>query len=328
MLNWEELQQSQPVVLQMIQNSMKKKRVAHAYLFEGEKGTRKRDVSLLFAKSILCERPENGVACEGCSNCKRINNGNHPDLHLIEPDGLSIKKEQIKNLQAEFTKTGVESNKKIYIVVHADKMTSNAANSLLKFLEEPSSETMAILITEQVHRILPTIISRCQMISFKPLPKEQLEKQLLNEGIHPNLAVLASNLTNNYEEAVEICRNEWFAQARLIVLKLYEVLQKSPFQAMVKIQEDFMQHFKEKDQIERALDLLLLIYKDLLQIQLGKEEHLIFPDQQGLWKSNALQVSTSRLSNNMTSILEAKRKLNANMNSQLLLEQLVLRLQG
>jgi DNA polymerase III subunit delta' len=328
MLNWEELQQSQPVVLQMIQNSMKKKRVAHAYLFEGEKGTRKRDVSLLFAKSILCERPENGVACESCSNCKRINNGNHPDLHLIEPDGLSIKKEQIKNLQAEFTKTGVESNKKIYIVVHADKMTPNAANSLLKFLEEPSSETMAILITEQVHRILPTIISRCQMISFKPLPKEQLEKQLLNEGIHPNLAVLASNLTNNYEEAVEICRNEWFAQARLIVLKLYEVLQKSPFQAMVKIQEDFMQHFKEKDQIERALDLLLLIYKDLLQIQLGKEEHLIFPDQQGLWKSNALQVSTSRLSNNMTSILEAKRKLNANMNSQLLLEQLVLRLQG
>jgi DNA polymerase III subunit delta' len=146
--------------------------------------------------------------------------------------------------------------------------------------------------------------------------------------MQPHMASMAANLTNRYEEAVEICQNEWFAQARIIVLKLYEVLQKSPFQAMVKIQEDFVQHFKEKDQVDRALDLLLLIYKDLLQIQLGKEEQLVYPDQKEKWKSNALQVSTNRLSTSMTAILEAKRKLNANMNSQLLVEQLMLKLQG
>jgi DNA polymerase III subunit delta' len=327
-MKFEELQSFQPVVLQMLQNSIMKNRVAHAYLFEGEKGTRKKEVSMLFAKALLCERQKDGKACEECNNCRRINNGNHPDLHLVEPDGLSIKKEQIKSLQEEFSKTGVESKKKIYIIVHSDKMTVNAANSLLKFLEEPLADTTAILITENIHRILPTILSRCQTVSFKPLPKEHLTKQLVDEGIQPHMASMAANLTNRYEEAVEICQNEWFAQARIIVLKLYEVLQKSAFQAMVKIQEDFVQHFKEKDQVDRALDLLLLIYKDLLQIQLGKEEQLVYPDQKEKWKSNALQVSTNRLSTSMTAILEAKRKLNANMNSQLLVEQLMLKLQG
>ncbi|WP_406685961.1 DNA polymerase III subunit delta' [Rossellomorea vietnamensis] len=325
---FEEIQPFQPVVLQMLQNSILKDRVAHAYLFEGEKGTRKKEMSMLFAKALLCLNRVDGKPCEDCSNCKRINHGNHPDLHVVEPDGLSIKKDQIKSLQEEFSKTGVESKKKIYIIVHGDKMTANAANSLLKFLEEPLADTTAILITENIHRILPTILSRCQTVSFKPLPKEQLTKQLLEEGIPPHFATLAANLTNHYEEAVEICQNEWFAQARIIVLKLYEVLQKSPFQAMVKIQEDFVQHFKEKDQVDRALDLLLLIYKDLLHIQLGKEEQLVYPDQKENWKSNALQVSTNRLSTNMTVILEAKRKLNANMNSQLLVEQLMLKLQG
>ncbi len=295
-MKFEEIQPFQPIVLQILQNSIVKDRVAHAYLFEGDKGTRKKEVSILYAKSLLCENRIEGKACENCSNCRRINHGNHPDLHLVEPDGLSIKKEQIKQLQEEFSKTGVESKKKIYIIVHADKMTPNAANSLLKFLEEPLADATAILITENIHRILPTILSRCQTISFKPLPKEELTAQLLEAGIQPHLAALAANLTNHYEEAVEICQNEWFAQARLIVLKLYEVLQNSPFQAMVKIQEDFVQHFKEKDQVDRALDLLLLIYKDLLQIQLGKEEQLVYPDQKEKWKSNALQVSTNRLS--------------------------------
>ncbi len=327
-MTWEELTHTQPIVLQMLQNSIGKKRVAHAYLFEGEKGTGKKEISFIFAKSLLCENPVQGKPCEACNNCRRINNGNHPDLHFIEPDGLSIKKEQIRNLQAEFTKTGVESKKKIYIIAHADKMTTNAANSLLKFLEEPVSDTNAILLTEQVHRILPTILSRCQTLTFKPLPTEFLKEQLLKDGFNETKAAVAASLTNNYAEAVEICQDEWFAEARKIVLKLYEVLQKNPFEAMLKIQEDFTKHFKERDQVDRALDLLLLIYKDLLLVQLGKEDKLVFPDQRAYWKTEALQTSTNRISQSMTAILEAKQKMNANMNTQLLFEQLVLNLQG
>jgi DNA polymerase III subunit delta' len=324
----EELRRTQPIVLQMLTNSINKNRVAHAYLFEGEKGTGKKEMGLLFAQTLFCEKPIDGMACQACTNCKRILKQNHPDVHLLEPDGLSIKKEQIKNLQEEFSKTGVESKKKIYIIIHSDKMTPNAANSLLKFLEEPNSETTAILITEQLHRILPTIISRCQIVSFQPLPKDILKKQLLDEDVPSSMASLVVNLTNNYQEALELSCDEWFAQARAIVLKLYEVLRKSPFQAMVKLQEDFYVHFKEKHQIDRALDLLLLIYKDLLYIQLEKKDQAAYPDQWSEWKSDALQASTNRLSEQMTNVLDAKRKLNANMNAQLLLEQLVLKLQG
>lgn len=166
---WETLNKMQPTVMKMLKNSIVKGRLSHAYLFEGMKGTGKRETSLFLAKSIFCENPiDQFIPCESCHHCKRIESGNHPDVHMIEPDGLSIKKNQIKMLQEEFFKSGVESKKKLYILFHADRMTASAQNSLLKFLEEPNSETTAILITEQVQQILPTILSRCQIISFKP----------------------------------------------------------------------------------------------------------------------------------------------------------------
>ena len=152
-------------------------------------------------------------------------------------------------------------------------MTTNAANSLLKFLEEPNSETTAILITEQVQQILPTILSRCQIVSFQPFSMNHLEKKLIEEGISPSTAPLLANLTNDLNEAIQLDRDEWFAQARKIVLKLYEVLGKGSLFAMVELQEDWYNHFKEKNQIDRGLDLLLFIYKDLLTLQLGRDNN-------------------------------------------------------
>ncbi|WP_114746951.1 DNA polymerase III subunit delta' [Falsibacillus pallidus] len=328
-MTWEQLQSVQPVAMKMIQNSLVKDRVAHAYLFEGERGTGKKDAGTLLIKSIFCDHPSKDyIPCDECINCKRITNGNHPDVHMIEPDGLSIKKGQIQELQAEFNKTGVESKKKLYMISHADKMTVNAANSLLKFLEEPHSGTIAILLTEQAHRILPTILSRCQLISFKPLPPSILKENLKQEGVHPHFAPLLASITNNFQEALDLNNEEWFAQARKIVLKLYEGLKKSPLQAMVGLQDGWFDHFKEKPQLERGLELMLLIYKDLLYIQVGKGEQIVYPDYRQMLETDALQTSARRLSEQMTAILEAKRKLNSNMNPQLLMEQLVLELQG
>nr|WP_270584451.1 DNA polymerase III subunit delta' [Bacillus smithii] len=329
--NWDEWKNIQPQAANMLHNSLKKERIAHAYLFEGEKGTGKKQAALFLAKSLLCEQPRpDYTPCGQCSHCRRIENDNHPDLHLIETetDSLSIKKQQIEALQREFAKTAVESKRKIYIIEHADRMTTSAANSLLKFLEEPHPGTTAILLTEQYHRVLPTIISRCQTITFKPLPVDYLETRLREEQVGANMAALAARLTNNLQDALELSADEWFAQARKIVLKLYEALNKQPLEAMIKLQEEFHQHFKDKQQIERALDLLLLIYRDLLSIQIGKSDHLAYPDQRAHFESRSLQLSIKRLTECMEAIFEAKRKLQANMNSQLLMEQLVLKLQG
>jgi DNA polymerase III subunit delta' len=325
---WDQLEELQPTVLKMLKNSILKSRVAHAYLFEGIRGTGKREISLLMTKALFCDSLIEGYKpCESCTNCRRINNGNHPDVHMVEPDGLSIKKQQIQDLQVEFSKKGVESSKKVYNIIHADKMSTGASNSLLKFLEEPNAGTVAILLTEQPQQILPTILSRCQILTFKPLSPQAMITQLKENGIEPAKARVLAQLTNSLDEAQALNIDDWFAQAQKIVLKLYEVLKKNPLEAMVTLQGDWFLHFKDKEQVNRGLDLLLLIFKDLLYIQLDKQEQIVFIAERERLKQFALQVSGRRLSEQMSAILEAKRRLQANMNPQLMMEQLVLKLQ-
>ncbi|WP_019244530.1 MULTISPECIES: DNA polymerase III subunit delta' [Bacillus] len=325
---WNELKDIQPQVYQMLQNSIRKNRVAHAYVFEGENATGKKETSLLFAKSIYCDAADDqDKPCNQCANCRRISNGNHPDVHLIEPDGLSIKKEQIKLLQEEFSKKGVESDRKLYIIDSAEKITVQAANSLLKFLEEPSSDTTAILITEQSQRILPTILSRCQLIKFQPVSSQILMKKLEEEGIDRQTALLVSQLTNNFDEGLQISLDDWFAQAQRIVLKLYEVLSQDSMKALLYLQDEWFTHFKDKEQVNRGLDFLLLIYKDLLYIQLDKYENLIFVNKKSTLEKYALQYPQRKIAFILEAILEAKRRLMSNTNPQLVMEQLVLNLQ-
>ncbi|MGX1902127.1 DNA polymerase-3 subunit delta' [Thermolongibacillus altinsuensis] len=325
-MSWEQLEQYQPNALRMIANSIQKGRVAHAYLFEGQRGTGKKEASLLFAKSLFCLNRSTYKPCYQCINCRRIDSGNHPDVHIVAPDGQSIKKHQIDQLQEEFTKTAMESNKKLYIIEHADQMTVNAANSLLKFLEEPSSNTIAILLTEQLHRMLNTIISRCQIISFKPLPTRILTAYLEEQGIPRHIAVLAAHVTNSRQEALELSQSDWFAQARKIVLQLYEALNKSYIQALFVIQDQWLPHFADKEQMSLGLDLLLYLYKDLLYIQTNKEEKMIYDDCIAELKQYSFLYSQKRVIENMSAILRAKARLNTNMNPQLLMEQLALQL--
>jgi DNA polymerase III subunit delta' len=326
--SWEQLEELQPTVLNMLKNSLVKNRVAHAYLLEGIRGTGKREIALLLTKSLFCESLiDQYKPCEECKNCRRINHGNHPDVHSIEPDGLSIKVEQIRNLQVEFSKKGLESLKKVYLLVHADKMSVSASNSLLKFLEEPNPGTVAFLLTEQPQKILPTILSRCQILTFHPLSPPIMIKQLVENGVEPLKAPLLAQLTNSLDEAHKLNVDEWFAQAQKIVVKLYEVLKKNPLEAMVTLQTDWYPHFKEKEQIHRGLDLLLLIFKDLLYIQLDRQEQIVFREENERLQQFALQTSGRRISDQMSAILDAKRKLERNMNPQLMMEQLVLKLQ-
>ncbi|QOY38292.1 DNA polymerase III subunit delta' [Anaerobacillus isosaccharinicus] len=146
---------SQPKVTKLLVNSIQRHRVAHAYLFEGGNGVGKREVSIRFAKSLLCEATTE--PCGECHHCKRIDSRNHPSLYRIRPDGQSIKVDQIRELQKHIQVKSMEGSKRIYIIEHADKMNVQAANSLLKFLEEPKGEVVALLLTERPNKILPTI---------------------------------------------------------------------------------------------------------------------------------------------------------------------------
>lgn len=324
---WAQLEELQPQVLKILNNALVKDRVAHAYIFEGNRGTGKKEVSMLFAKSLLCQNNDGVYPCNECINCKRIDSGNHPDMHVVEPDGNSIKKEQIQQLQSEFVKAGVESNRKIYVIEHVDRMTVNAANSLLKFLEEPNSETYAILLTENPQKLLNTIISRCQVLSFRTLPPAHLQTRLINEGVDESSAIILSNLTNSMEEALQLNNDEWFGLGRKLVIQLYEVLMNRPHQALLFIHENWVKHFTDKAQNEVGLNLLLLLYRDILHIQIDQEEKVVFSYKKEELKKDALQQSQKKTVRSLELILEAKNKLNSNMNLQLLMEQLVLDLQ-
>ncbi|KHE68041.1 DNA polymerase III subunit delta' [Halobacillus sp. BBL2006] len=327
MQTWKDMKEIQPLAGQMLMNSFKKDRISHAYLFQGNRGTGKKEMSLLFAKSIFCKNRDGAEPCQECRDCKRIDSGNHPDLHWIEPDGQSIKKEQILHLQKEFTYTGMESNRKVYIIVDADRMTVNASNRLLKFLEEPSQQTTAMLLTESGQTILDTIRSRCQLLAFQPLNSKRVEEKLIHEGVSESNAKILAALTNNLSEALEMNEDEWFANVRKLVIQLIEVLQNKPNEGLLFINHQWMPHFKERKHLQRGLDVLMLWFQDVINQYLDREDSIVFVTEREKLDQATMRWSRQASAQCLSYILEAKRKINQNVHPNLVMEQLTLQLQ-
>lgn len=328
MTTWSEIEKIQPTASRMITNSIKKGRISHAYLIQGERGTGKEAIATLIAKSIYCEQLTGVEPCQTCQMCMRIDSGNHPDVHRVEPDGHSIKIEQIKDLQKEFTYSSFESNQKVYIISGADTLTLNAANRILKFLEEPNQRTTAILLTENSQSIIPTIRSRCQLIDLKPLHSKHIREQLITLGMTERDAALMSALTNNIDEALEWSRDEWFADGRKLMIQLMEVLIAPSEEAYLFIHNHWLKHFKERTQLERSIDLLLLAFKDILYAHLDKGESMIvFDINDDRLKQLVLSYSQKDLIQVLHNLLDAKRHLKQHVNSTLVMEQLALQIQ-
>ncbi|WP_182201634.1 DNA polymerase III subunit delta' [Paraliobacillus salinarum] len=327
MNNWKELATIQPVATKMIVNMIERNRISHAYLFHGQKGTGKNQIATMLTKSIFCLNRIDGEPCHTCRNCIRITSGNHPDVHKIVPEGASIKKDQILHLQKEFSYTGLESNRKVYIIQDADKMTVNAANKLLKFLEEPSQQTTAILLTDNVNGIIQTIRSRCQIIALQPLNENKMQTVLQESGITASNARLFSAITNNVEDAKMFDQDEWFAQARNLVVQLIEMLQHKKDEVLLFIQKQWMPHFSERSQLQLGLDLLILWYKDVMYQLIGKEEYIIFHAYLDKIEESALYWSREDTTQILYAMMEAKKRINQNVHPTLLMEQLTLRMQ-
>ena len=154
----------QPIFYNMVNNAIKNNKLSHAYIFDSNGNPDVMDIVLSFVKEIICMdiTDDNNIK----NICKRIDDGNYVDVKVIKSDGMWIKKDQLLDLQSEFNNKAFEGNKKIYIIRSAEKMNVQTANSILKFLEEPVDDIIAILITDNINMLLPTIISRCQVIKL------------------------------------------------------------------------------------------------------------------------------------------------------------------
>ncbi|MFJ7828441.1 DNA polymerase III subunit delta' [Psychrobacillus sp. NPDC096623] len=329
MENWsiEDVERMQPTVVKQIQTIVSKNRIGHAYILEGAKGTGKEKVMQFFVQLIYCENPTNNVPCETCRSCKRLKSSNHLNFMQLEPDGQFIKKGQVDELVHALSKTTIEKQRKIYAIHHADQLNTSAANTLLKFLEEPQSEITAILLTDRMHALLPTIRSRCQHFSLSPMSAGILKQKLIEEGITDSMASTVCKMTNQVEQAINLAKDEQFGLVRKSVLKLVEANGRSVQDALMCIHEDFGPLLKEKEQAEQALDLLLFAYRDIVAIKASPIADCTFPDMISYWKQIALQTTYEQLSKQLEMILHAKQNLHKNMNRTLMMEQLMLNLQ-
>ncbi len=171
---FEQLEKTQKIVMQTLKNSFKTNKYNHAYLIIGEETDISLELSKHICTSLLCE---SNPACNECFDCKNAINLMHNNIYIIDED-KHIKKDIIKELQLEFSKKSFSNKPKIFIMKNADNMNDYAANSLLKFIEEPNPNEVGILIAKNESKILPTIISRCQVLKLAPKINSSLVSEL------------------------------------------------------------------------------------------------------------------------------------------------------
>lgn len=260
------LKEQQPVVYCTLLHALEHDRLAHAYMFYGPSGTPKKETAYLLAQSLICEHE--GFACETCTTCQRIAHNDFVDMIYIDGTSVSIKKDDIIKLQQTFSKTGLEqTGKKVYILDHAENATPEALNSLLKFLEEPGSDMTAILLVEQLDRILPTIVSRCQLIPFKALSAKQCY-DAVNQEIDELDAYLLSIMIRQKSEILETAEKEEYQHARYIWKGMIEKYLTSPYDALLFLQlEGFPAKQKKygKQAMTYFIDMLAIFFKDCMQ---------------------------------------------------------------
>jgi DNA polymerase-3 subunit delta' len=315
----------QPEVVRFLQRGLQMKQIAHAYCFYGPSGTGKRKVALELAKALNCERSRVDP-CDECPTCRQIEHGNHPDIVVLRPDGAFIKIDQVRALQDQFQYSAAAGVTRVVIMEQAEKMRVEAANSLLKFLEEPLSPMVAILITEKVQAILPTIISRCQKIHFKEVsPKVRMEI-LEKEGIPDYLAIIFSQihldninfLSYSLQELEDLC---------LRMMKWCKQILEDGSIALLTIQEDWFKQAINQELVPLILELLLLWLRELLHYQLTQQSTLFIKWLEEC-REQACKWERKRLLQAIEIVLQARGELSKFVQPQAVLERIVLEIQS
>lgn len=301
----EEFQNTQPIAFKVLSNALNKKKYAHAYIFEDNSSSDANSLVMAFIKDLLTtdlsdEEKTNIIAM--------IDSSNHPEVKRITSDSLWIKKDQIKNLQNEFSKKPIIGNKKIYIIEEAEKLNKASSNTILKFLEEPEEGIIAILITKNVYQLLETVKSRCQTVKLiNSVKKTQSVFDIVN----------ADQILNDEEKNEKL-------KAAVSFIHFYEKRKMETICFMTKMWHNY---FNTKELTLLGFDLLILYYKDVLNYKIGRELEFFNNDIENIDNIFKYQ-SQYDISNKIALISRYKEKIKLNSNLNLLMDKLIIELEG
>lgn len=167
----------------MLQKALASRRVGHAYIFCGISGIGKKTTALAFASALNCDKRANPPdACGSCPSCLKIMRGNHPDIHIVTSETQFIRIDAIRHIEQQMTFKPLEGKSRVFIIDDADRMNDQAANALLKTLEEPTLGNLIILVSARPRSLPLTILSRCQRVNFQPLLTSTVERWLVERG--------------------------------------------------------------------------------------------------------------------------------------------------
>lgn len=314
----------QPQLVARFNRFIARQELAHAYLLVGPSGSGKRALATWLALRLFCQHVVDGEPDGTCPECQRILSGNHPDVIVAQADGRQIKVDQVRHLKAEFTKTGMEGATKLFIIEDAETLTTSAANSLLKFIEEPGPGVYILMLTTNKNAVLPTIQSRTQLIELLPLPAGASANLLGEAGVPEYLQPLMLGITSSPAQAKELMADDWFEQAARATVDWFKAECRGDYLSFVMVASELVPLAKDRQSATVPLDLLALVWRDALMVKNQVDLPLHFAQWAG-----ELQQATAGLSDQQVLAasglsLTSKKYLDQNINFQTVAEQLTL----
>lgn len=313
------LKKYQPAIYKTFINALEKDHLSHAYLLSGSVGTPLKDSALFLAKSILCDN-RNPLACNNCITCMRIDEGNYADIMIFGDENSKIKRGDVDKIVTNFDKTALEDKGiMIYILNRVETMTNVAVNALLKFLEEPGKNIYAFLTTENEAKVLPTIISRTQVLRFKPINQKTIINEAINEGVMSDDAQILSGFYNDVETIKKAIVSPAYKSAKNALEDQLNALLISPEDAVFTCQKLVIPNIKTTESARFYIKMLTLVFTDLVNLSVGAEIVLKYYETILIELSKKLK----HIDKSLLIIMSSMSKLDLNVNIALLLDHII-----
>lgn len=319
---------AQDSALRVLQRALKVDRVAHAYLFEGPSGVGKERAAIALACALLCPKARGGERCT-CSACERVRAGNHPDVRVFRPRDEGDRNLQVELIRSEllpFTKFApFEAEAACVIFPEADVSFpihhAEAANALLKTLEEPRARVTFLLLSERPDRLLPTIRSRCQRVRFRPLPSSTLVRIMESHDVPEAVRAPAVALSQGRaDRALALSADNLVEKLIDLVLRIDEAVAAGRPGDLL----DLARELADSDQLELLLSALSLFYRDVAHIALQTPEpNLAFPHLTSALSARAQSLGALACAQRVEAIAAAAEAIDRNANAEIALDALL-----